>query len=252
MGEGGSPFFYLDFWKAIYHYSFKSLFREIGHLQKGAFMIRDRKNLLPIFVFLTTFLFLSASCSNLPLIGKKKEQKGDKIPEGKTVSVEGMEGYKGVNPSKPETPPAKKPSAPTPPSKKEPETRIASTPMRPSYGPSLPFFQMGFKRKVAILDFENKTTYKEEKIGEAVADSVPDRSWQMSIPVLLGSCHGFRDPMPRGASRLGFPTRSRFRRDDPFRRFQSVKKTNLGSCLLCRNCKTLFTLIRNALCMKLS
>ena len=138
-------------------------------------MVRDRKNLISLLVFVTAFLFLLASCSSLPLIGKKKEEKADKIPEGKTVSVEGMEDYKGVNPSKQETPPGKKPSSPTPPPKKEPETRIASTPIRPFYSPSLPFFQMGFKRKVAILDFENNTTYKDEKIGEAVAKKLSDK-----------------------------------------------------------------------------
>jgi hypothetical protein len=108
------------------------------------------------------------------LIGKKKGEK-DKIPEGKTVAVEGMEVYKGVNPPKPETSPAKTPPAPTPPPKKEPETRIASTPTRPFYSPSLPFFQMGFKRKVAILEFENNTTYKDEKIGETVAKKLSDK-----------------------------------------------------------------------------
>jgi hypothetical protein len=34
---------------------------------------------------------------------------------------------------------------------------------------------MGFKRKVAILDFENNTSYKEEKIGEAVAKKLSDK-----------------------------------------------------------------------------
>jgi hypothetical protein len=34
---------------------------------------------------------------------------------------------------------------------------------------------LGFKRKVAILDFENKTTYKDEKIGEAVAKRLSDK-----------------------------------------------------------------------------
>jgi hypothetical protein len=42
-------------------------------------------------------------------------------------------------------------------------------------GSSLPFFQVGFKRKVAILDFENMTTYKDEKIGEAVAKKLSDK-----------------------------------------------------------------------------
>jgi len=138
-------------------------------------MIRNRKNLLFLFVFLTALLFLITSCSNLPLIGKKKEEKVDKLESGKTVTVEGMEKVKGVNPPKAETPSTKKPSIPTTPIKKEGETRVASTPPRPFYSPSLPFFQMGFKRKVAILDFENKTTYKEEKIGEAVAKKLSDK-----------------------------------------------------------------------------
>src|SRR4030043_2314230 len=138
-------------------------------------MIRYRKSLLCLFVFLTALLFLMASCSNLPFIGKKKEEKVEKIPEGKTVKGEGMEKVKGVNPPKAETPPSKKPSTPTTPSKREGETRVASTPSRPFYSPSLPFFQMGFKRKVAILDFENNTAYKDEKIGEMVAKKLSDK-----------------------------------------------------------------------------
>jgi len=138
-------------------------------------MNRNRKNFLIIFIFLTIFLFLLTSCSNLPLIGKKKEEKAEKLPEGKTVAVEGMEKIKGVNPPKSETPPPKKPSGPAPIPKKEAETKVASTPTRPFYSPTVPFFQLGFKRKVAILDFENKTTYKEEKIGEAVAKKLSDK-----------------------------------------------------------------------------
>jgi hypothetical protein len=85
-----------------------------------------------------------------------------------------METVKGVNPPKSETS-SKKPSTPTTPAKKETETKVASTPARPFYSPSLPFFQMGFKRKVALLDFENNTTYKDEKIGEAVAKKLSDK-----------------------------------------------------------------------------
>ncbi len=137
-------------------------------------MMLNRKNIFPALVLSTIFLFLLSSCSNLPLIGKKKEEKTDKLPEGKTVSVEGMENIKGVNPSKPGTPPSKK--APVqPPPRKEPETKVASTPTRPFYSPPLPFFQLGFKRKVVILDFENKTTYKDEKIGEVVAKRFSDK-----------------------------------------------------------------------------
>ncbi len=142
-------------------------------------MTRNRKRFLILFVLLISALFLLASCANLPLIGKKKDEKGEKLPEGKTVTVEGMGTIKGVNPPKAETPPPKKPPSqpvaqPAVPMK-ETETRVASVPARPSYGAPLPFFQFGFKRKVAILDFENKTTYKEEEIGEAVAKRLSDK-----------------------------------------------------------------------------
>src|SRR4030043_1495943 len=137
-------------------------------------VIRNRKNILTILLFVTAVLFLLTSCSNLPLIGKK--EKKDQLPEGKTVTVEGMETVKGANPPKAESPPSKKPSS-QPPSKPEKETTIASMPFRPLYSPtpSLPFFQLGFKKKVAILDFENKTTYKEQQIGEAVATKLSDK-----------------------------------------------------------------------------
>jgi curli biogenesis system outer membrane secretion channel CsgG len=139
-------------------------------------MTLNRKYILTAILFLTALLFLLASCaylSNLPLIGKKKE-KVDQLPEGKTVTIEGMETVKGVNPSKTEPPPKKPSAQPTAP-KIEKETQVASIPTRPAYSPSLPFFQLGFKRKVAILDFENKTTYKEEKIGETVAKRLSDK-----------------------------------------------------------------------------
>jgi hypothetical protein len=34
---------------------------------------------------------------------------------------------------------------------------------------------VGFKKKVVILDFENKTTYQDEKIGDAVTKKLSDR-----------------------------------------------------------------------------
>jgi hypothetical protein len=144
-------------------------------------MIQKRKKLFHIFIFLTFSVFLLISCSSLPLIGKKEEKKTEKLPEGKTVKVEGMETVKGVNPARPDAPPTKKPG-PEPVPKKEPETRVTSVPTRPFAGAPLgfesqrlPFLQMGFKKKVAILDFENKTTYQEEKIGEAVAKRLSDK-----------------------------------------------------------------------------
>ncbi|MDP2855974.1 MAG: hypothetical protein Q8N90_02500, partial [bacterium] len=64
---------------------------------------------------------------------------------------------------------------PEPAPKREPETRVTSAPARPFAGAPLPFLQMGFKKKVAILDFENKTPYQEEMIGEAVAKRLSDK-----------------------------------------------------------------------------
>jgi hypothetical protein len=126
---------------------------------------------------LTLALFLVTSCSSLPLIGKKKEEKRDSVAAGgKTVTVEGMEKSKGVNPPKPETPapaPARKPvPAPVP---RDEAARTASAPSRPFYGAPLPFLQAGLKRKAVVLDFENKTTYTEEKIGEAVGKRFLDK-----------------------------------------------------------------------------
>ena len=135
-------------------------------------MLRNRKNILAILLFATALLFLLTSCS--------KNERKDQLPEGKTVTVEGMETVKGANPPKAEPPPSKKPSSqpsPQPPSKTDRETTIASMPSRPLYSPSpsLPFFQLGFKKKVAILDFENKTTYKDQQIGEAVAQKLSEK-----------------------------------------------------------------------------
>ena len=139
-------------------------------------MIQNKKELFKILIFLSLLVFSFTSCSNLPLIGKKKEEKADPFPAEKTVTIEGMERAKGVNPPRPEAQPSpKKPSTQPPIPKTEKETQVASIPTRPYYSPSLPFFQMGFKRKVAILDFENETSYKEEKIGEAVAKRLSDK-----------------------------------------------------------------------------
>jgi hypothetical protein len=131
-------------------------------------MFRNRKNIFSILLFLMAILFLLASCS--------KNKRKDQLPEGKTVTVEGMETVKGENPPKAEPPLPNKPSS-QPPSKPEKGPTIASIPSGPLYrpSPSLPFFQLGFKKKVAILDFENKTTYKDEQIGEAVAKKLSDK-----------------------------------------------------------------------------
>jgi hypothetical protein len=134
-------------------------------------MNQNKKLIASILIFLTAFLFALTSCS---LFGKK-DDKVEKLPPGKTVTVEGMETVKGVNPPKSETSSSKKVPPPTNPVKKESETKVASAPPRPLYSPPLPFFQMGFKKKVGILDFENNTTYKEENLGEAVAKKLTDK-----------------------------------------------------------------------------
>jgi flagellar basal body-associated protein FliL len=53
-------------------------------------MIQNKRFIVSIFILLTIFLFILASCSNLPLIGSKKE-KAEKVPPEKIVTVEGME-----------------------------------------------------------------------------------------------------------------------------------------------------------------
>lgn len=139
-------------------------------------MARHKKRLSHALVLLIALSFLVTSCSSLPLIGKKKEEKTEIPSNTKTVSIDGLESIKGVNPPRPDAPPQPKtpsspPLQPTPP--KAPQT--ASVPTMPSYGPSLPFFQTGFKKRVVVLDFENKTTYQEEKIGEAVGKRLSDK-----------------------------------------------------------------------------
>jgi hypothetical protein len=138
-------------------------------------MIPDKKDYIFISIFIIAFIFLLTSCSSIPLIGKKKDDKAEKLPEGETVSVEGMENVKGLNPPKTETSASPKSSPQPIRPKKEPGAKVASTPTRPFSSPSLPFFQLGFKKKVVLLDFENKTTYKEEAIGEAVAKRLSDK-----------------------------------------------------------------------------
>ena len=139
-------------------------------------MIRNTRSIASVLILSAAFLLILSSCSNLPLIGSKKVEKVEKLPSVKTVTVEGMETAKGVNTSKPDTSPSKKPPPPTTPAKKETtEPNVASTAPRPLYSPSLPFLQVSLRRKVAILDFENNTSYKEEKIGEAVAKKLSDK-----------------------------------------------------------------------------
>lgn len=137
-------------------------------------MTQNLKGHLKIIIYTSVLLFLLFSCSNIPIIGKK-EEKAEKLPEGKTVSIEGMERVKGVNPPKTDTPSSRQTPSQSYIPKRETDTRMASIPSRSYPGSSLPFFQMGFKKKVAILDFENNTTYKEEEIGEVVAKKLSDK-----------------------------------------------------------------------------
>ena len=136
-------------------------------------MTQNKKLIVTISLFSTALLFALTSCSDL--FGSKKDEKIVKLPEGRTVTVKGMETTKGVNPPKSETPSPKKPSTPPPPAAKGTETKVASAPPRPLYSPSVPLFQTEFKKKVALFNFENNTTYKDEKIGEAVAKKLSDQ-----------------------------------------------------------------------------
>ncbi len=139
-------------------------------------MTQQRKRLFHTLICLIALSFLVTSRSSLPLIGKKNEEKSDKPSDAKTVSIDGLESIKGVNPPKPDTSLTPKTPSPPPPQPTPPKTtQTASVPPRTSYSPSLPFFEMGFKKKVVVLDFENKTTYQEEKIGEAAAKRLSDK-----------------------------------------------------------------------------
>ncbi|HVP80518.1 MAG TPA: hypothetical protein VMV04_21750 [Thermodesulfobacteriota bacterium] len=140
-------------------------------------MIQNKRRVSRIFILSCAFLLILTSCS---LFGSKKDT--EKVSPDKIVTVEGMETIKGTNPTKSDTsspkkpPPAPPPATPAPPARKEAAPNVvASSPPRPSYTPSLPLFQTGLKRKVAILTFENNTSYKEEKIGEAVAKKLSDK-----------------------------------------------------------------------------
>ncbi len=141
-------------------------------------MFHKRRNLFLMVMFITVLSFLVSACS---LFGKKKPTKDDVPAEGRTVKIDSMETIKGVNPPTSEdSSPPKKPSPPptiTPPPQPAPPKppQTASLPPRPPYSPSLPYFDVGFKKKVAVLDFENKTTYQEEKIGDAVTKKLQDR-----------------------------------------------------------------------------
>jgi hypothetical protein len=138
-------------------------------------MTRLKKDCFIVLILITALCFLLVSCSSIPFIGKKKQDKGDKLPEGETVRIEGMENVKGLNPPKTETPTSQKPSPQSITPKRGTGTKVASTPTRPFSSPTLPFFQLGFKKKVVVLEFDNKTTYKEEAIGEAVTKRLSDK-----------------------------------------------------------------------------
>ncbi len=137
-------------------------------------MIQKKRNLLHVVFLATVLCFLLSSCSSIPFFGKKEEKKD--VSGGKTVVVDGMETVKGVNPPAADTAPAaRKPGSPPPSAPVRTESRPSSTPARPSYAPPLSLFSASFRKKVVILDFENKTTYREEKIGDTVAKRLSER-----------------------------------------------------------------------------
>jgi hypothetical protein len=134
-------------------------------------MVRKRKHfLIYSLLFFTASLFLLSSCS---FFGKK-EKKAD-TTGGQVVTIEGMDKTKSAKSSRTEPSSSKRQPELSPPPKTGKETTVASIPSRPLYSPSLPFFQLGFKKKVSILNIENKTTYQEEGVGEIVARKLSDR-----------------------------------------------------------------------------
>ena len=142
-------------------------------------MFHKRRNLFLMVMFITVLSFLVSACS---LFGKKKPTKDDVPAEGRTVKIDSMETIKGVNPptSEDSSPPRNllllllqlrhllnlHPRSPRKPPRFLPGLRTA-----------LPFptSMRGSRKKWPFWTSENKTTYQEEKIGDAVTKKLQDR-----------------------------------------------------------------------------
>jgi hypothetical protein len=116
-------------------------------------------------------------CSRLPW--SKSEDKKETLPEGKTVYIDDLEQSKGINkPDRPDEEPQKapaqeaKPETTQRPKGKEQEgtRKIARTPLPPADVTFSPVKSLAtLKRKISILDLEEKTGLQGEKYGELAA-----------------------------------------------------------------------------------
>jgi hypothetical protein len=117
---------------------------------------------------------LIAGCSRLPWSKSREKEEG--LPEGRTVYIEDLEESKGSNtPPKTDKRPQKSPATEekrqAPPETKTGEGEKGETiALAPTAPPDLTFSPVkgltGLKRKICILDFEDRTGLQTEKYGE--------------------------------------------------------------------------------------
>jgi hypothetical protein len=124
------------------------------------------------FVLVLTGTMVIAGCSRLPW-SKSKDREA--LPEGKTVYIENLEQSKGINTPRPDKRPQKTPAEEekrqTPPGIKTGEGGKGETiALAPTAPPDLTFSPVkrlkGLKRKICIVDFEDRTGLRTEKYGE--------------------------------------------------------------------------------------
>jgi hypothetical protein len=116
---------------------------------------------------------LTAGCSRLPW---SKSKDTEALPEGKTVYIENLDRSKGTETTRqpernPQKPPADEEKRQPPPERKtregEKEKTVALAPTAPADLTFSPVKDLkGLKRKICVVDFEDRTDLQTEKYGE--------------------------------------------------------------------------------------
>jgi len=140
--------------------------------------VSEKRLLVKGFVPVLLASMVVAGCSRLPWSKSKGEQAQDALPEGKTVYIDDLGEGKGGNAparsdkGRPQVP-ASEARTETPrraeAQQKEGAERIALAPPGPPDLTFSPVKSLGLKRKVCVVDFEDRTGPHEEKYGELAA-----------------------------------------------------------------------------------